>query len=205
MCKILESFITDQIKNHMETNNLFTKCQHGFRQHRSCVTQLLEVLNDFTKLIEMKDNIDVIYLDFSKAFDTVPHMRLINKLKAYGIEGNLIKWITNFLSDRKQRVKVNSSYSDYAPVISGIPQGSILGPILFVIYINDLPEIIENSCKIFADDTKLYASPKNKITLQSDLLSLLEWSQVWQLKFNISKCGILHIGANNPRFEYYRS
>ena len=203
VCKILESFVTDEIRKHMETNNLFTQCQHGFRQHRSCVTQLLEVLNDFTNLIENKDSIDVIYLDFSKAFDTVPHLRLINKLEAYGIQGNMIKWIKHFLSDRKQRVKVNSEYSEYTPVISGIPQGSILGPVLFVIYINDLPEIIKSSCKIFADDTKLYSSPKDKDILQADLLSLLKWSDKWQLKFNISKCGILHIGTNNPKFDYY--
>ena len=203
VCKILESFITDQIRNHMESKNLFTQCQHGFRQHRSCVTQLLEVLNDFTQLIENKDSIDVIYLDFSKAFDTVPHKRLINKLHAYGINGNLVQWIEDFLTDRKQRVRVNTSFSEYTPVVSGIPQGSILGPILFVIYINDLPEILESSCKIFADDTKLYGSPNDKDILQKDLLSLLEWSETWQIKFNINKCGILHIGTKNPKHDYF--
>ena len=106
-CKILESIVTDSIRNYMETNSLFTKCQHGFRNNRSCVTQLLEVLNNFSSMIENKDCIDVIYLDFSKAFDTVPHQRLITKLKSYGIDGNILNWIADFLSNRSQRVRVN--------------------------------------------------------------------------------------------------
>ena len=124
-CKLLESFITDQIRIFMENNNLFSKCQHGFRNKRSCVTQLLEVLNDLAKLIENGDSIDIVYLDFSKAFDTVPHKRLLTKLLAYGIDGNILKWIESFLSNRSQRVHVNGKYSDYAPVTRGIPQGSI--------------------------------------------------------------------------------
>ena len=202
-CKILESFITDAIRNYMEKNNLFSKCQHGFRQHRSCVTQLLEVLNDLTTFIENQQDIDIIYLDFSKAFDSVPHQRLLNKLQAYGIDGNLLKWISNFLNNRKQRVRVNDSYSEYSTVTSGIPQGSILGPILFITYINDLPECLESICKIFADDTKLYGPSSQHDKLQRDLLRLLEWSRIWQLGFNIEKCSILHVGRNNEKHTYY--
>ena len=187
----------------METNKFLNPCQHGFRQKRSCVTQLLEVMNDFTKLIENKECIDVIYLDFSKAFDSVPHQRLIHKLTAYGISGSLINWISHFLKDRKQRVRINTSYSEFAPVTSGIPQGSILGPLLFIIYINDLPENVESVCKIFADDTKIYESTKNNHVLQKDLLGLLEWSRQWQIGFNINKCGVLHIGNKNEKKEYY--
>ena len=202
-CKLMESFVTDQIRTFMESNKLFSKCQHGFRNHRSCVTQLLEVLNDLTKLVEEGDSIDIIYLDFAKAFDTVPHKRLLTKLHAYGIDGNILKWIESFLSNRSQRVRVNGNYSKYAPVSSGIPQGSILGPLLFIIFINDLPDGIKSICKIFADDTKLYNSHNNHITIQKDLLAFLEWSEKWLLKFNKSKCSVLHMGKNNNRHKYY--
>lgn len=202
LCKVLESFIKDQIQTFMEQNNLFSDCQHGFRQHRSCVTQLLEVLNDITNFIENSDNVDIIYMDFSKAFDSVPHQRLLIKLKAYGINDKLLTWISGFLENRCQRVKVNGSYSDYNPVVSGIPQGSILGPLLFIIFINDLPECVNSLCKIFADDTKIYSSSDNQKLLQDDLLALLDWSRKWQLKFNIDKCSILHIGKDDSN-RYY--
>ena len=108
LCKTLESFITDSIQNHMESNSLFSSCQHGFRKHRSCVTQLLEVMNDFTNFIENKKNIDILYLDFSKAFDTVPHERLLTKLKAYGITDNVHRWIKSFLSDRNRLIHLST-------------------------------------------------------------------------------------------------
>ena len=202
-CKILESIVTDEVRKFMETNKLFNKCQHGFRNKRSCVTQLLEVLNDFTKMVEKGECIDVIYLDFSKAFDTVPHQRLLNKLKANGIQNNLLKWIESFLSNRTQRVRVNASYSDYVPVTSGIPQGSILGPLLFIIFINDLSDGTSCPCKIFADDTKSYDIDKNHKLLQKDLLTFLKWSAKWLLKFNKSKCSVLHMGKNNRKEKYY--
>ena len=202
-CKVLESLISDSIRNYFETNSFFTNCQHGFRNHRSCVTQLLEVLNDFTNFIESKDCIDVIYLDFSKAFDTVPHKRLLTKLKSYGIDGNVLGWIDDFLSNRSQRVRVNKSISDLKPVTSGIPQGSILGPLLFIIFINDLPDSIHSICKIFADDTKIYNSHEKSNVIQQDLLTLQEWSKIWQINFNITKCSVLHIGKNNNNVKYY--
>ena len=115
--------------------NLFNEEQHGFRKGRFCITQLLEVLEDWTASIDAKQDIDVIYLDFQKALDTVPHKRLINKLHGYGIQGKLLKWIQNFLSNREQKVIINGEESSPSFVTSGIPQGSGLGPILFSIYI----------------------------------------------------------------------
>ena len=202
-CKVLESLITDQIRQYFDENDFFSKCQHGFRKSRSCITQLLEVMNNLTTLIDNNEAIDIIYLDFRKAFDTVPHARLINKLKAYGIEGSLLQWISSFLSQRKQRVRVNAAHSDFSPVTSGIPQGSILGPLLFIIFINDLPDCVQSICEIFADDTKIFGPSTKHSVLQADLLKLMEWSAIWQLYFNITKCSALYIGKNNERHVYY--
>ena len=202
-CKMLESFVRDQLVEFMETYELFSDSQHGFRHHKSCVMQLLEVMNDFANFIENQEDIDSIYLDFRKAFDTVPHLRLMNKLKAYGIEGSLAKWIYSFLTGRSQRVRVNDSYSGFASVNSGIPQGSILGPVLFIIFINDLPDCVQSLCKIFADDTKIYGSHHTHDVLQDDLYRLLNWSEVWQLHFNSSKCSVLHYGSTNKNHKYY--
>ena len=202
-CKIMESLVTKSLRVYLEENKLISKCQHGFRNHRSCVTQLLETLNDLTNLIENKKEIDIIYLDFSKAFDSVPHVRLIDKLKAYGVNGNILEWIRNFLTDRKQRVRVGSDYSDFLNVTSGIPQGSILGPLLFIVFINDLPDVLLSACKVFADDTKVYNTQENHDILQNDLLNLIKWQDAWQLKFNINKCSVLHIGKKNNKNKYY--
>ena len=160
-------------------------------------------MNDLTKFYDNNVPVDIMYLDFRKAFDTVPHVRLINKLKAYGIEGNLLLWIASFLSNRQQRVRVNKQYSDFSAVASGIPQGSILGPLLFIIFINDLPDNLNSNCKIFADDTKIYGPSQNYNILQDDLIRLLEWSDKWQLHFNKSKCSVLHMGKNNPDSTYF--
>ena len=162
VCKTLEKIIRNSVMEHMETNNLFSQHQHGFRKGRSCVTQLLEVLDKWTEEIDSKHSLDTIYLDFRKAFDTVPHIRLINKLKSYGIQGKVLKLITDFLTDRKQRVVLNGESSEWTSVKSEIPQGSVLGPALFLIYINDLPDVVQNFIKLFADDTKLYARVDNE-------------------------------------------
>ena len=200
VCKILESIIRDKLLWHMDTNNLFTIHQHGFRNSRSCVTQLLEVLEDWTEILDEGSCLDCIYLDFSKAFDTVPHQRLLNKLHNYGIRGKVRTWIENFLENRSQSVKIGNTRSVKANVISGIPQGSILGPILFLIFINDLPEVVQSTVKLFADDTKIYSrvnSQDEHNKLQGDLDNLATWSDTWQLKFNAQKCKSMHLGRNN--------
>jgi hypothetical protein len=159
-------------------------------------------MEDFTKLIDANYTVDIIYLDFKKAFDSVPHKRLFVKLKAYGISGNVLCWIQTFLSNRRQRVVVNNESSELKPVLSGVPQGSVLGPVLFILYINDPPDNLNSVCKIFADDTKIYSHTMNSKVLQNDLLSLFEWSAEWQLHFNISKCKVMHVGRNNPLNTY---
>ena len=147
--------------------------------------------------------VDTIYLDFSKAFDTVPHRRLLGKLEAYGIRGNIFNWIRGFLDDRTQEVVVNGTKSDPASVISGIPQGTVLGPVLFVIYINDLLDNITSGGLMFADDTKVFrhiTSRDDALELQSDIAKLEQWSNTWQLHFNAEKCHVLTLG----RFENIR-
>jgi len=149
--------------------------------------------------------VDAIYLDFQKAFDKVPHNRLIQKVRAHGIGGNVAKWIECWLSGRKQRVVLNGNKSQWCSVKSGVPQGSILGPLLFVIFINDIDDNMVNTLFKFADDTKLIgkvASACDVRVLQEDLQRLFSWSQDWQMLFNTSKCGVIHFGHNNSNSEY---
>ena len=139
----------------MTSNNLFTKAQHGIIAGRSCVTQLLEFVVDITEAIDSGKVVNFIHSDFCKTFDKVPHKRLLMKLQQYGIKGNISNWVKAFLSDRNKRVIVKGSTPGWEDITSGIPQGSVLGPILFLIYINDIPGAVAELMKLFADDAKL--------------------------------------------------
>jgi hypothetical protein len=203
--KILESIIRDEIIKHLDKYSLIMDSQHGFRRNRSCLTNLLQFYN---KLIEQYDDhgvVDVIYLDFSKAFDVIPHKKLMVKLKAHGIDGEVLLWIKNWLKQRKQRVVINGDVSEYITVTSGVPQGSVLGPLLFLIYVNDLDFGISNLLSKFADDTKLGGVVKNTEhgeSIQNDLNKIAEWAKLWDMKFNVEKCCVLHLGRNNIRSTY---
>ena len=159
------------------------------------VPNLLCFLEDITKWVGDGSPVDVVYLDFQKAFDKVPHQRLLIKLKAYGIGESMINWIQAWLTDRRQRVIVEGEISNWKPVLSGVPQGSVLGPILFLIFINDLDDDLSSKVLKFADDTKVFRTVKtdtDKETLQDDLTKLVKWSEKWQMLFNFGKCKCIH-------------
>ena len=196
--KLMERVILEVLLKHIKENNIIHCDQHGFQDKCSCVTQIIECLSDWIHWYDSHSGTDVIYLDFSKAFDSVPHERLLLKLQNYGIKGKVLLWIKAFLSGRRQRVILRNGSSNWQPVISGVPQGSILGPILFLLYVNDLPDYVKHTAKMFADDTKLYTkinSVSDCEELQEDLNALAHWSRLWLLKFNADKCIVLRIYA----------
>ena len=199
VCKVLESIIRDNIVKHMNDNQLFSQKQFGFLSKRSTVLQLIRVLDIWSEILDQGGSLDVIYMDFMKAFDKVPHRRLVYKVSKYGIKGKILDWISNFLTDRTQCVVINGVSSSIGNVTSGIPQGSVLGPLLFVIYINDLPDVVDAYTLVFlfVDDTKLFREIKSSadvLILQSDINKMSEWSKKWLLRFHPDKCVAMHLG-----------
>ena len=155
----------------------------------------LQLMNLF-KNFEGKTLTDVVVIDFSKAFDVVPHQRLLHKLDHYGIRGTTLNWTQNFLTNRTQKVVVDGSSSESARVKSGVPQGTVLGPLLFLTYINDLPSTVSSQVRLFADDCLLYRPIKcraDQEKLQRDLSALQDWADRWGMCFNPSKCSVLRV------------
>lgn len=201
-CKLMEGVVRDRLIDHMTTNNLLSKQQFGFIKGRTTSLQLLHVLEHWQTTIDRGGELDVVYFDFRKAFDTVPHRRLLSKLRGYGITGNTLEWIEHFLIGRRQRVQVKGKPSRWHQVKSGIPQGSVLGPTLFVIYINDLPDTVLSLLYLFADDTKLYReieSPADELALQDDLSRMSQWSALWLLEFHPDKCKSMSVSTRGRR------
>jgi len=199
IAKKLESIVRDSVFDHMLMNQLFTPSQHGFVPGKSCTTQLLLVMDYWTRSLDIGYPVDVNYQDFRKTCDSVPHNHLFVKLEAYSISDDLLIWLQKFLTNRKQCVILNGYSSHWSTVTSRVPQGSVLGPLslLFTIYINDLPSLVTSPLLMFADDTKIFRSIQNhtdSLQLQSDINKLFEWSRVWQLQFTVSKCYHLHLG-----------
>ena len=179
--KVMETLVRNNIMEHLLNEKLLADAQHGFVSGRSCVTQLIETIEEWTQMLDKGNSVDAVYLDFRKAVDTVADERLLIKLKGYGVNGKVLSWVKAFLTDRRQKVLVNQSQSYWATVTSGISQGSVLGPLLFIIFINDLPDCVKSAIKIFAD-TKIYREIKDQSDikqLQDDIDSLKKWSRDW--------------------------
>ena len=198
LAKLLERIVRWYLVKYMELNNAFPESQHGFRSNRSTVSQLLEHYDDIISALEEGSNIDIIMLDFSKAFDKINISILLKKLKFLGIGGNIAKWTANFLIKRKQKVIVNKQSSKWSEVKSGVPQGSILAALFFLIYISDIGDEIEHSSiASYADDSKVKRNIKVRSDaekLQSDLTKVYKWTDKNLMQFNITKFEILRIG-----------
>uniref|UniRef100_A0A670J9Y2 Reverse transcriptase domain-containing protein n=1 Tax=Podarcis muralis TaxID=64176 RepID=A0A670J9Y2_PODMU len=203
--KILEQIIKQTVCEHLERNAVITNSQHGFLKNKSCQTNLISFFDRITSLVDEGNAVDVVYLDFSKAFDKVPHDILVKKLVKCGLDYATTQWICNWLTDRTQRVLINGSSSSWRRVTSGVPQGSVLGPVLFNIFINDLDDGLKGILIKFADDTKLGGvanTPEDRITLQNDLDRLENWAKTNKMNFNREKCKVLHLGKKNERHKY---
>ncbi|XP_065681547.1 uncharacterized protein LOC136095197 [Hydra vulgaris] len=207
-CKVMENIIKKQITKYLEKTSCISNNQHGFMSKKECTSNLLESIDFITKALSKRNFVDIAFLDFAKAFDKVSHRRLIHKLKAYGINGNVGKWIESFLTSRKQRTVLGNHSSDWTDVLSGVLQGSVLGPTLFIIYINDLTDNLKLVHKIYADDTKLLQEIRPEfhdadcLILQNDLNIISEWSKEWLMELNVAKCKVMHFGHGNINHDY---
>lgn len=191
--KVLEHIIASHLMTYADHQKILYKNQHGFRKGKSCEKQLIELVADATNNLDQGLQTEACVLDFSKAFDKVSHQKLVAKLETMGVCYQVTAWIEDFLSCRTQRVAVEGSLSEVANVTSGVPQGSVLGPTLFLYYINDLPTNIRSTVRLFADDTIIYNTAQNHAELQDDLDKLQRWEEKWDMEFHPAKCQHLTI------------
>jgi hypothetical protein len=206
LCKQMEHILATQIMKHLNLNHLLYDKQHGFRSKLSCETQLIEFTADVLKTLQDRKQCDTIVMDFSKAFDKVSHSRLLYKLERVGIDPQTRKWIKSFLTGRTQTVIIDGEESTAVPVTSGVPQGSVLGPILFLVFIDDMPLYTKHSqVRLFADDTIVYLTVTaidDCEKLQEDLKSLEKWEKEWQMEFHPDKCNVLRITRKNTKIIF---
>ena len=182
---------------HLDEHKLLSDKQHAFRKWHGYETQLATVINDWAKILDNKGQVDTFILDFEKAFDPPPpHELFKSKLFSYGIGGKTLKWINAFLWYRQQRVVVNGVKLDWAPVVSGVPQGTVLGPMLFSLHINDITADIESEIRLFADDCVCDREIKDKedtLELQRDIDRLGNWARKWGMRFQPVKCNMMQL------------
>ncbi len=206
LCKGMEHIVASQVMDHLTKNNLLYDHQHGFRSKVSTETQLIEFQDDMQRNMKDGNQNDVIVMDFAKAFDKVSHKKLLYKLRASGIDEDTCEWASSFLCDRTQRVVVEGEASEEGDVTSGVPQGSVLGPIFFLVYINDMPEYTKNSTvRLFADDTIVYLTitgEQDCEKLQEDLEALERWEKDWLMEFHPDKCSVMRVTRKKTVHKY---
>jgi len=200
LIKVFERVVRKSIVTFLEENNKLSDQQHGFRKTKSCLTQLLSHVETIINMLSKGGNADVIYLDFAKAFDKVSHKILLMKLRKIGIRGKLLEWIRNFLNERYQCVSLEGKISFWRLVLSGVPQGTVLGPLLFIIFIDDIYEVVKNSvARSFADDTRLTMLIKDildQMKLQADLEAVTKWAADNNMALHEGKFELIQHGKN---------
>ena len=198
-CKMLEHIIVSNLVSHLEENSLLSSKQFGFRKGSSCEMLLVDMIHNIAMALDCGATVDVVAIDMAKAFDTVPHDLLILKLQSYNVSTQVVDWFQAFLMGRKQFVALNGKKSCEVDVLSGVPQGSVCGPILFLIYVNDLTKMLTSNSGLFADDSSIYrpiTCEEHRLALQEDLDRVAQWCHTWRMNLNTDKTKVLSVSRN---------